>query len=103
MLSNNGLSLYGMQYVLLFLVLVVNSDQFQSLQSYMLLLKPPVLVRSCCSCIVHKGGNTAPTTEGGRGEVVTTEMEEWGQCLQSLQTPFSSQETHENMLGHMYC
>ena len=80
MLSNNGLSLYGMQYVLLFLVLVVNSDWFQSLQSYMLLLKPPVLVRPCCSCIVHKGGNTAQTTEGGGGGV-TTEMEEWGQRL----------------------
>ena len=33
-------------YVLLFLVLVVNSDQFQILQSYTLLLKPPVLMYS---------------------------------------------------------
>ena len=36
MLSNNGL--YHVQYLLLFLVLAVNSDQFQTLQSYMLLL-----------------------------------------------------------------
>ena len=32
------------QYVLLFLVLVVNSNRFQTLQSYMLLLKPLVLM-----------------------------------------------------------
>ena len=34
------------QYVLLFLVLAVNSDQFQRLQSYTLLLKLPVLMHS---------------------------------------------------------
>ena len=32
------------QYVLLFLVLVVNSNRFQTLRSYMLLLKPLVLM-----------------------------------------------------------
>ena len=34
------------QYVLLFLVLAVHSDHFQILQSYTLLLKPPVLIHS---------------------------------------------------------
>ena len=34
-------------YVLLFLVLVVNFDQFQILLSYTLLLQPPVPMRSC--------------------------------------------------------
>ena len=49
-LSNNGLCLCtAVQYVLLSLVLVVNSDQFQILWSYTLLLKPPVLM---CSYIV---------------------------------------------------
>ena len=33
------------QYVLLFLVLAVSSNQFQILQSYTLLLQPPVLLR----------------------------------------------------------
>lgn len=36
------------------------------------------------------------------GGVVTIEMKEWGQHLQSLQIPSSSQETHQNMLGRMY-
>ena len=35
------------QYVLLFLVVAVNSDRFQIVWSYTLLLKPPVLMRSC--------------------------------------------------------
>ena len=49
MLSNNGLCLHvAVQYMLLvFLVLAVNFDRFQILQSYMLLLKPPVLMHSC--------------------------------------------------------
>ena len=34
------------QYVLLFSVLEVNSDPFQILQSYTLLLKPPILICS---------------------------------------------------------
>ena len=37
------------QHVLLFSVLEVNSDLFQILQSYTLLLKPPVLM---CSCVI---------------------------------------------------
>ena len=49
MLSNNGLCLRAAaQYVLLFIVLVINSDRFQILRSYMLLLKPPILMRSVC-------------------------------------------------------
>ena len=45
MLSNIGACLgVAVQYMLLFLVLAVNSDQFQILQSYTLLLKPPVLM-----------------------------------------------------------
>ena len=48
MLSNNHICQYtDAQYVLLFLVLAVNSDQFRILRSYMLLLHPLVLVRSC--------------------------------------------------------
>ena len=35
------------QYMLLFLVLAVNSDWFQVLKSYRLLPKPPVLMRFC--------------------------------------------------------
>ena len=35
------------QYVLLFLVLAANSDQFRILRSYMLLLHPLILMRSC--------------------------------------------------------
>ena len=47
-LSNNHICQYtDAQYVLLFLVLAVNSDQFRILRSYMLLLHPLVLVRSC--------------------------------------------------------
>ena len=43
-LSNNGLCLHNMcRYVLLFLVMVVSSDQLQILRSYTLLLKPPIL------------------------------------------------------------
>ena len=38
------------QYVLLLLVMAVNSDWFQTLQSYMLLLKPPVLMHSWLGC-----------------------------------------------------
>ena len=48
------------QYMLLFLVLAVNSNQFQILQEllYMLLLKLPILIRSCFvylffSCLQH--------------------------------------------------
>ena len=52
MLSNNGLHLRT-TVMLLFLVLVVNSDRFQILWSYMLLLKPPVLMHSC-TCYIHK-------------------------------------------------
>ena len=36
------------QYVLQFLVLAVNSTQFQILESYTLLLQPVVLVCFCC-------------------------------------------------------
>jgi len=47
MLSNNSLmSTQHAQYVLLYLVLVVNSDRFVISRSNMLLLKPPVLMRS---------------------------------------------------------
>ena len=38
------MSMQHVQYVLLFLVLVANSDWFQILQSYTLLLKPPVFM-----------------------------------------------------------
>ena len=34
-------------YMLLFLVLAVNSNQIQILRSYTLLLKPPILMHSC--------------------------------------------------------
>jgi len=40
------------QCVLLFLVLVVISALFQILHSYMLLLKSPVLMRSCLHGII---------------------------------------------------
>ena len=40
------MSTQHVQYMLLFLVLAVNSDQFQILRSYTLLLKPPILKRS---------------------------------------------------------
>ena len=44
-ISNSGLCLRAAaQYVLLFLVLAVNSDRFQILRSYTLLLKPPILM-----------------------------------------------------------
>ena len=44
MLSNNSLCLRSMhKYMLLFLVLAVNSDWFQILCKYTLLLQPPVL------------------------------------------------------------
>ena len=47
MVSNNGLCLHAAAwYVLLFLVLAVHSNCFRFLQSYTLLLKPPVLIRS---------------------------------------------------------
>ena len=47
MLSNSGLCLRtAVQYVLLFSVLAVNLNRFQILQSYMVLLKPLVLLRS---------------------------------------------------------
>ena len=48
MFSNNALSTQHVQYMLLFLVLVVklNSNQFQILQSYTLLLQLPVLMHS---------------------------------------------------------
>ena len=42
---------YTQLHVLLFLVLAVNLDQFQILQSYMLLLKLPILM---CSCTVQQ-------------------------------------------------
>ena len=46
-LSNKGLCLCAAaQYMLLFLVVAVNSNQFQIVRSYMLLL--PVLMSSCC-------------------------------------------------------
>ena len=47
----------AVQYVLLFLVLTVNSDQFQILWNYTLLLKPPILA---CD-------NTPPQSKVGRG------------------------------------
>ena len=47
MLSNNGLHLRTTaQYVLVCLVLMVNSYQFKILRSYILLLKLPILMRS---------------------------------------------------------
>ena len=47
MLSNNGLLLHTpVQYVLLFLVLVVNSDKLEILRSCTLLLKLSVLMCS---------------------------------------------------------
>ena len=42
--------------------------------------------------------NTKLTTGG----VVTIEKEEWGQHLRSFQIPSSSQETQQNMLGHVH-
>ena len=49
MLSNNGLCLHAAaEYVLLFVVLAVNSDQFQSLGNYTLLLKPLILTLFAC-------------------------------------------------------
>ena len=46
--TNNDLRLHAAaQYILLILVLAVNSDRFQMLQSYTLLLKPPILMHSC--------------------------------------------------------
>ena len=42
-----AISTQHVQCVLLFLVLAVNSAQFQILCSYMLLLKSPILMRSC--------------------------------------------------------
>ena len=46
LLNNNGshLHIQHAQYVLLFFVLVVNFNRFQILQSYMLLIKLPVLI-----------------------------------------------------------
>ena len=41
------MSTQDVQYMLLFLVLVVNSDQFQILLSYTLLLQLLILMRSC--------------------------------------------------------
>ena len=40
------MSTQHVQYMILFLVLAVNSDRFKILQSYTLLLKPPVSMRS---------------------------------------------------------
>ena len=40
------MSMQHAQYVLLFLVLAINSDWFQNFQSYTLLLKLPVLMHS---------------------------------------------------------
>ena len=42
------------QYMLLFLALAVNSDWFQILQSYTLLLYLPILMRSCCITTMAK-------------------------------------------------
>ena len=48
MLSNNGLCLCIVpQYLLLFFGLAVNSDRFQILMGYMVLLKLPILMCSC--------------------------------------------------------
>ena len=52
-LSNTGLYLRAAaQYVLLFLVLAVNYDWFQILQSYTLLLKPPILMHVCSEALL---------------------------------------------------
>ena len=60
MLSNNGLYVYVTCAVMCYIVLVVNSNRFQILRSYTLLLKPPVLmcmVKVCqlayCTCTWH--------------------------------------------------
>ena len=60
MLSSNGLCprtrMQHVQYVLLFLVLVVNSDGFQILWSYMLLLQSPNFMRSWCTTLASFPG-----------------------------------------------
>ena len=53
MLSSNGCLGAAEQCMLLFLVQVVNSDRFLILQSYTLLLKPPVLMLSHIICICN--------------------------------------------------
>jgi len=74
MLSNNGLYLRGdAQYMLLFLVLVGNSNWFRILHSDTLLLQPPVLMRSCFQ---HSSMNdeTQNVLEGrGRGVCLTVD------------------------------
>ena len=58
MLSNNGLCLRtAVQYVLLFLVLTVNSAQFRILQSYTVLLYLLFLMRSCQIYTTYKNGH----------------------------------------------
>ena len=50
-------SMCSCAYMLLFLVLAVFSDRFQILRSYTILLKPPVLMRSCWTYSSSRGWN----------------------------------------------
>ena len=64
MLSNNGLCLHTtVQYMLLFLVLAVNSVQFQILRSNTLLLDQAA--RSCALLWLTSGGDSGPGHDSG--------------------------------------